>query len=398
MPHGYFHLEPLSNLSAKTCLTLILLGPLVYCIWVKISQKVSNIGRTNREKLPVQGQFKTPLPVALNDFNVESKTPQLYRPFRHGPNFITMGIRKMDWNEWIEMDSYFKWYHDMKVSELENDLDAHIKYVDNAVTRDACFEVLEELTQYLCHRYPSIFQLKEKILHNVLTGEKFSWPAATPTDALTTAAKLIQDDIVLMVENDDGQYHLDAGAVCLPGFWRLKEKFRMSLDTLHLEAGVPHYEQKLQKAMNRFFKNLTPEKPVTRNNYFIQLDDGLHWSHRMGNQDGDEIASWATSDSSDLTVEELHFRSERQTLRRLPRSNALLFTVRTYFEPITTIAQEPHVPGRLAEAIRAWNDVVSAYKGKEKWEHIILPYLDEQHQLQQKRGIIEITEEAQYPF
>ncbi|KAJ9401701.1 hypothetical protein DTO282F9_1471 [Paecilomyces variotii] len=350
MPHRFFHLEPLSNLSAETCLILILLGPLVYCIWVKISQKVSNIGRTNQEKLPAQGQFKTPLPVALNDFNVESKTPQLYRPFRHGPNFITMGIRKMDWNEWIEMDSYFKWYHDTKVSELENDLDAHIKYVDNAVTRDACFEVLEELTQYLCHRYPSIFQLKQKNLHNVLTGEKFSWPAATPTDALTTAAKLIQDDIVLMVENDDGQYHLDAGA------------------------------------------------PVTRNNYFIQLDDGLHWSHRMGNQDGDEIASWATSDSSDLTVEELHFRSERQTLRRLPRSKALLFTVRTYFEPITTIAQEPHVPGRLAEAIRAWDDVVSAYKGKEKWEHILLPYLDEQHQLQQKRGIIEITEEAQYPF
>ncbi|KAJ9305295.1 hypothetical protein DTO217A2_5224 [Paecilomyces variotii] len=340
MPHRFFHLEPLSNLSAKTCLTLILLGPLVFCIWVKISQKVSNIGRTNQEKLPAQGQFKTPLPVALNDFNVESKTPQVYRPFRHGPNFITMGIRKMDWNEWIEMDSYFKWYHDTK----------------------------------------------------------FSWPAATPTDALVTAAKLIQDDIVLMVENDDGRYHLDAGAVCLPGFWRLKEKFRMSLDTLHLEAGVPHYEQKLQKAMNRFFKNLTPEKPVTRNNYFIKLDDGLHWSHRMGNQDGDEIASWATSDSSDLTVEELHFRSERQTLRRLPRSKALLFTVRTYFEPITTIAQEPHVPGRLAEAIRAWDDVVSAYKGKEKWEHILLPYLDEQHQLQQKRGIIEITEEAQYPF
>jgi len=47
----------------------------------------------------------------------------------------------------------------------------------------------------------------------------------------------------------------------------------MSLDTLHLEAGVPHYEQKLQKAMNRFFKNLAPEKPVTRKN--VSMDLGL---------------------------------------------------------------------------------------------------------------------------
>lgn len=64
----------------------------------------------------------------------------------------------------------------------------------------------------------------------------------------------------------DGQYHLDAACVCLPGFWRLKEKFRMSLDTLHIEAGVPHYEAKLQKAMNKFFKTMAPETPVVRNN------------------------------------------------------------------------------------------------------------------------------------
>lgn len=40
----------------------------------------------------------------------------------------------------------------------------------------------------------------------------------------------------------------------------------MSLDTLHLEAGVPHYTVKLQNAMNKFFQRLTPDKPVERNN------------------------------------------------------------------------------------------------------------------------------------
>lgn len=64
----------------------------------------------------------------------------------------------------------------------------------------------------------------------------------------------------------DGQYYLDAGAVCLPGFWRLREKFGLSLDELHFEANVPHYEQKLRKSMNRFFKSMTPEKAVIRNN------------------------------------------------------------------------------------------------------------------------------------
>jgi hypothetical protein len=79
-------------------------------------------------------------------------------------------------------------------------------------------------------------------------------------------AGLIAERQPLTLTLPDGQYHIDAAAVCLPGFWRLEEKFRMSLDTLHFEANVPHYGAKLQKPMNRFFKNLSPEKPVIRNN------------------------------------------------------------------------------------------------------------------------------------
>ncbi|RSL89154.1 hypothetical protein CEP52_014996 [Fusarium oligoseptatum] len=331
---------------------------------------------------PEPDAFKTPTPKPLPDFDLDRTKPQLYRPFRHGKNHITMGIRKLDWDSWIEMDSNFLWFHDTKVSELEKDLNAHVQYVNNAVTRDACFEVLEELTSYLTARYPKIFQLK----------------GANPTDAMTIAAKLVQDDLIIMVENDDGQYHLDAGAVCLPGFWRLREKFNMSLDTLHIEAGVPHYQAKLQKSMNRFFKSMLPEKAVIRNNFFIQLDDGLHWSHRMGNQDGNEVASWATANDVGLTIEDLYFRSERQSLRRLPRSKALLFTVRTYFEPITTIAKEPHVPGRLAEAIEQWDEEASKYKGKHHWAGIILPYLHEQDQLQKESGLLEKVSESAYPF
>ncbi|RGP72030.1 hypothetical protein FLONG3_6929 [Fusarium longipes] len=370
-------------------------------------------GRSSKTAVKLDDvEWKTPAPEPLVDFDLDATKPQLYRPCRHGPNHVTMGIRKLDWNNWIEMDSNFMWYHDTKVSELEKDIDAHVQYVDNAVTRDACFEVLEELTAYLTARYPKIFQLSGGKLRNTLTGEAFDYPAGkstlffkvpadsigNPKEAMATAAKLVQDDLVIMVEEEDGQYHLDAGAVCLPGFWRLSEKFRMSLDTLHIEAKVPHYRTKLQKSMNRFFKSMQPDKAVVRNNFFIQLDDGLHWSHRMGDQDSNEVASWETANNKGLTIDDLYFRSERQSLRRLPRSKCLLFTVRTYFEPITTIAQEPHVPGRLAEAIENWDEAASLYKGKHHWADILLPYLHEQDELQKKSGVLEKYPEGSFPY
>ncbi|KAF4305565.1 hypothetical protein GTA08_BOTSDO06176 [Botryosphaeria dothidea] len=347
---------------------------------------------------PTAPTFQTPLPLPFNDASPTTSAPHPYRPFQHGPNHITMGIRKLDWNDWIEMDANFLPYHATKVAELEKDLPAHVQCADDERTRDACYETLEELVRFLTHRYPKVFWLDGGRLGNEATGEVFSWPAGSPTEALVVAAKLVQDDVILMVERDDGQFHLDAGAVCLPGFWRLREKFGLSLDELHFEAGVPHYEQKLRKSMNRFFKSMTPEKAVTRNNFFIQIDDGLHWSHRMGDQNGDEVASWATADSADLKLEEIYFRSERQTLRRLPRSGALMFTVRTYFEPVTVIAKEPHVPGRLAEAIRQWDETVSVYKGKKHWEHLLLPYLDEQHRLQVENDVLQEHVEREFPY
>lgn len=129
------------------------------------------------QKLDTTKPFVTPKPDALDDFDLASKDPIKYRPFRHGPNQVTMGIRKLDWNEWIQLDSNYMRYHDIKASELKKDLHGHVKYVDNAVTRDACFELLEELTAYLTNRYPSMFQLEGSTLKNTLTGDVFHYPA-----------------------------------------------------------------------------------------------------------------------------------------------------------------------------------------------------------------------------
>ena len=74
-----------------------------------------------------------------------------------------------------------------------------------------------------------------------------------------------------------------------------------------------------------------------------------------------------------------------------------MFTVRTYFEPVVEIAKEPHVPGRLAEAIRQWDDDVAMYKGRSHWDHLLLPYLDEQHRLQMDSGMIE-KPEGEFPY
>lgn len=111
-----------------------------------------------------------------------------------------------------------------------------------------------------------------------------------------------------------------------------------------------------------------------------------------------EKTAWEKANSDGITINDLHFRSERQALRRLPKSGALMFTVRTYFEPMTKIVEEPHVPGRLAEAIRAWTPALNVYKGRAHWDHILMPYLDAKHAEQKASGILDRVSEGEYPF
>ena len=136
-------------------------------------------------------------------------------------------------------------------------------------------------------------------------------------------------------------------------------------------------------SMARFFIKMRVSKPVTRHNYFIQVvdptradsidPDQLGWSDTTnGPEDAFDQATkeptLAAQASGEVNfqppqptrdVQNVRFRTERQSLRRLPRSGAIVFTIRTYIDPIVELAKEPGVPGRLASGIRSWPEDVA---------------------------------------
>lgn len=66
-------------------------------------------------------------------------------------------------------------------------------------------------------------------------------------------------------------------------------------------------------------------------------------------------------------AQDIRIRHERQTLRRLPRSNAVLFMVRTYLTPIVELENEKDNLFAFREAIRAWPPQIAKYKAKDVW-------------------------------
>lgn len=344
-------------------------------------------------------EFKRPEATPYPAWDVHKTDPLPYRPFRHGPYHITMGLRTMQWDDWIELDNHYLKFHADKARRIEERGEKCCRTAPEAY--DGAVELLEELCDYLPQRYPTLYRKTVVGLDNLATGETFNiLQRPLPEDPMAMCARLVQDDLAIMFEKPDGQYYLLAGAILLAGFWRLSDKFGMPLSEIHTSGDVPGFKTKLEKGMTNFFRRIKCDNPVLRNNYFMQVDDDLAWSHSIGPEEGDglQAAGWSTA-AKDKTIEHHHFRSERQSLRRLPRSGGVVFTIRTYFEPVTAIAKEPGVPGRLASAVRSWGDDVSKYKGKERYQDVLLEYLDGEHKRQLEEGITtEDDENGRYPF
>ena len=341
--------------------------------------------------------FQRPKALPYPDWDVHTTKPLPYRPFRYGPYHITMGLRTMKWDEWIELDNQFHKFHADKVRRIDERGTRCCRTAPEAF--DGACELLEEFCDYLPQRYPSLYRMTKVGMENLLTGQSFNIvERPLLEDPMQMAARMVQDDLAIMFEKPDGQYYLLAGAILLPGFWRLEDKFGMALSEIHSSGNVPGFKSKLEKGMMNMFRRMQPNAPVLRNNYFFQVDDDLAWSHSIGPEDSDGIG-WFSAEKNKV-IEHHWFRSERQSLRRLPRSGGIVFTIRTYFHPIMEIAEEPGVPGRLASAVRSWGDDVAKYKGREQYQDVLLEYLDAKHKEQLDKRLVAEDEEREgmYPF
>jgi hypothetical protein len=67
---------------------------------------------------------------------------------------------------------------------------------------------------------------------------------------------------------------------------------------------------------------------------------------------------------------------ERQTLRRLPHSGDILFTIRVYVRPLEHLLAYPARAAAIAAAIRALPPVIQRYKSFAPFQEAVLAWLD----------------------
>ncbi|KAI1401820.1 hypothetical protein F4819DRAFT_456807 [Hypoxylon fuscum] len=226
------------------------------------------------------------------------------------------------------------------------------------------------LGEYLPTRYPTIFSRDDKLFHNRVTGAALPLLApADPIEALRSLGETVEDDCFFLRETPDG-HQCTAFVCCCPSGFDPAEKMGKLLKDIH--GPVPSYE-KIGPSMERYFSRLEVGKSASRVNWSVTTNSELFNVSGNHVNDGDEV-----EENMDINIDTAQVRMELQTLTRMPKTRAILFSFKTYVYPVKEIKAEGLGPD-LADAIEGLKTGNApgmwVYKGGIRWGKKVCEYL-----------------------
>lgn len=147
--------------------------------------------------------------------------------------------------------------------------------------------------------------------------------ALDASQPLLTLGRLVQEDLCLMQRQGD-EHVLTAAVLCFPASWTLDEKLGRGLGQIHIPVAT--YTPDMARRVQRMFDAIKPEQPLWRMNYNVYAEADLFHPRRE-----DDPRTHRRGGA--------YLRSERQCLLRLPKTEAVVFTIHTYVVRIADLPQ-----------------------------------------------------------
>ena len=230
-----------------------------------------------------------------------------YTPWANTAMRRMPGIQPVAAGEWLQIDDAYAAQRTEKarlIVERPNDVLALAK-VAQAAAEELLLRVTEELRQ------KDGFSVSEQAV-TLPDGERVQLDNNNP---LITLSQLVQEDFCILQKQGD-EHVLTGALLCFPASWTLSEKFMQPLTIIHVPVGS--YDAEIAKRVQRMFDMVRPEQPLWRANALFYTDPALY--QPRGANDARKSAG----------PDAPYIRSERQTILRLPKTDAVVFSIHTY--------------------------------------------------------------------
>ena len=262
-------------------------------------------------------------------------TAPLYHPYRSGNAEFQLGLRPFKPAQWLQRDHNSLRIMREKRERMADLPSPYYKALPSSIP--AQLELLQCVTTHLVTHSPREFQLSDRVFRSTLEGMAFELTDAV--DPLLQLSAMIEEDFML-IQEVDGKQIITAACNAYSSSGRLVASVGRPLPWAH--EPVPELTHKLGSRIDRMLETVHPDTPCERFNWLLTPVSAIFFPQ-------DPHANTATALQSVMSVldesperagELLWIRVERQTLSRLPESNAVAFTIHTYSDPLSSIAND----------------------------------------------------------
>ena len=264
--------------------------------------------------------------------------PFEYLPGASDAARLRVGARPLDIDQWVSaVDDDWSRTIEMKRDLLRERPTEVVACIDGA--EEACDEVAA----------------------GVLSTVDGAYTNGTGLDALIDAALFVADDLCILLPDENGVPRLSAAVLCSPNRWRLSEKIGGTMASIH--APVARYDDDLSTPVNAMLMRLSADRPVWRINWGISNHPSLFQPD-------------IPPATPDMDAADMWFRVEWQTLRRLPITGAILFTIRTYVEKLSDFMERDYaLVHEIADLVNKIPENVATYKSIAPYREKLFDYL-----------------------
>ena len=266
-------------------------------------------------------------------------------PWLHYGAPLKMGLRGCDEADWLRGEDVF------------DDKNAAAKQI--ALKAELCQTHHQDIFKAADDALAPSQELSAMIADNLQRYHQFDIIDDPTLHPLDRAARAVPEDLCLLAPIKDGdnqKWVLRAASLAFPSHWSLEEKFGNPMSAIH--QPVPDYDMHLEQAVDRFFNNMVVGPISKRRNWTLQIDDALFTPQRPK--------------TKPLEIEDvghrLHVRVETQTLRKLPQTGWIIFTIRTAITPIKRWAKDKPALSELADILSGFSPSMRDYRGIDAYE------------------------------
>lgn len=243
----------------------------------------------------------------------------------------------------------------------------------------ACWDMIERCMVTMSQDYPQHFSLQRNgenwIWENKLLAEKdefvFGDSTTLPMPPMEYIGRQVQGDFALL-DQREGNLFLDAGIITCPADWSLAFDAGMSFTEWHGPVPMAHSEGIFERAL-KYLTAMQVGKPVRRLNWTLTANARMDTSPETYHEWGHERASVTPEN----VAEKVYLRVELQVLDRMPRSNALMFSIRTYLMSLEDIVTNLEWAKRMHRVMKTLPEPLIDYKGLTRFHGMVVDYLSQ---------------------